>query len=249
MFDDIKIAFFDLDGTLTNSNGEITQNTINALKILKNKGIKLVITTGRCYKYLLKFKLDLFDYIICNNGACIIDLKSNKPIHEEVLSINHINDINNFCILNNYEIILNSFDKQYTINNKFINDSIYQIIVIVKTKKDVDYLVNYINKINLNVTYISYSYYKQGESDKYTTNINLKSTDKGNSIKILLDYLNIKKENTICFGDNHNDLTMFNSCEIKVAMDNGLDMLKQKANFVTDSNNNDGVANFILKNK
>ena len=67
-----------------------------------------------------------------------------------------------------------------------------------------------------------------------------------NAIRILLDYLNINKNFSMCIGDGINDFSMFNVCKYKVAMVNGNKKLKEKADFVTKFNNDeDGVAKFI----
>ena len=58
---------------------------------------------------------------------------------------------------------------------------------------------------------------------------------------------NIKKEESLCFGDYVNDLDMFDACGFKVAMENASAELKKKADFITLSNNNSGVAYFINK--
>ena len=57
--------------------------------------------------------------------------------------------------------------------------------------------------------------------------------------------MNIRKEDTICFGDRINDITMFNSCGKTVAMKNADEDLKKIANYITLSNDENGVADFI----
>ena len=65
----------------------------------------------------------------------------------------------------------------------------------------------------------------------------------------LIKYLGISKDNTMCFGDSLNDLSMFKVCNYRVAMKNASLDIKKVANYVTDEDNNhDGVAKFIEKN-
>lgn len=73
------------------------------------------------------------------------------------------------------------------------------------------------------------------------------NSSKGNAVKYFCDIFNISKENRIAIGDDHNDISMFNECGTKVAMGNALPVLKELADYVTDDNNNDGVANFLLE--
>lgn len=66
---------------------------------------------------------------------------------------------------------------------------------------------------------------------------------KQNAIKKVLEYLNISKENTISFGDAKIDLSMFELCSINVAMGNACKELKEKATYITDNVENDGLYN------
>ena len=246
MISNIKIAFFDLDGTLTNSKKIISKENIKALKKLKNKNIIIVICTGRWDSYVINYdkELNIIDYIICNNGAEIYDLKNNKLIYSDTLSNNKINIINKYCLDNNLDITYNGLLSRYKINN-IIDNNIFQGVIICTKKDDVKKLINFSKKIDTKITYISSSYYKNKSAKSYTTNINLNKTSKGNGIKKLLKYLNINKEESICFGDNNNDIDMFLNCGIKVCMENGLKELKNISDYITLTNNNDGIAYFI----
>ena len=244
MLNDIQVAFFDLDGTLTNSKQIITDKNIEALKYLKKKNIKIVICTGRWDSYVINYnKSNIIDYIICNNGAEIYDLNKDKVIDGTTLDKNTIIKINEYCTSNNLDLTYNGLLTRYKNNN--INDIIYQGVIICNKKEEVNKLIEFSNKINTKITYISSSYYKNIDTNSYTTNINLIKTSKGNAIKILLDYLNIDKKNSICFGDNNNDIEMFLNCGIKVCMKNGIQKLKDIADYITISNDEDGIAYFI----
>ena len=70
---------------------------------------------------------------------------------------------------------------------------------------------------------------------------------KKNAIYILADKLGIKKEEIIVMGDGGNDISMFECAGLKIAMENAEEHLKEKADFITASNNDDGVAKAIQK--
>ena len=70
---------------------------------------------------------------------------------------------------------------------------------------------------------------------------------KGNAIKILTQILNIDTDEIMVIGDEENDLSMFCCAKIKVAMKNANLQIKKRANFITESNNNSGVARAIEK--
>ncbi len=67
------------------------------------------------------------------------------------------------------------------------------------------------------------------------------------AVKKMLEILNIKKEETIAIGDDNNDLSMFEQVGYKVAVDNAIDIVKEKADEITLSNDEDGVAVFLDK--
>jgi len=71
------------------------------------------------------------------------------------------------------------------------------------------------------------------------------STSKGEAIKKFGRIFNVKKKDRISIGDDFNDFSMFNECDINVAMGNALPELKKRASFITDTNENDGVAKFL----
>lgn len=74
-----------------------------------------------------------------------------------------------------------------------------------------------------------------------------KGCSKKNAIYFLADKLKIKKEEIIVMGDGSNDLSMFECAGLKIAMENADEKLKEKADFITASNNDDGVAKAIQK--
>jgi len=70
---------------------------------------------------------------------------------------------------------------------------------------------------------------------------------KGNGINILKNYLGIKNEEIIIMGDGHNDVSMFEIEGLKITMENGEEVLKHKADYITANNNEHGVAKAIKK--
>ena len=77
--------------------------------------------------------------------------------------------------------------------------------------------------------------------------ITLKNVNKGNAVKILANYYNLSLDNIAVFGDNDNDISMLNVTKNSFAMGNATEEVKNIANFVIDSNNEDGVTKAIKK--
>ena len=71
-----------------------------------------------------------------------------------------------------------------------------------------------------------------------------KGTSKGRAVKVLADILNINREEIMCLGDSENDLSMI---ELVKIFGNAEEFLKEKADYITDTNENDGVAKAIEK--
>ena len=246
--DNIKIVFIDIDGTLTDSNQNISIENIDALKTLSNKNIKIVLCSGRWDTYMLKYDegLNIIDYMITNNGASIVDVKNEKVIYEDVLNDSEIKIISEYCKNNNLKIIYNGKLNRFDSYNQ-IKTPIYQGVITCTSREEIKKLLEFTKENNLKVPYISYAYFKNIDSNKYTVNISSINTNKGKAIKKLLELLNINKKDSMCFGDNENDIEMFNNCGIKIAMENALEELKNQADYITLSNNENGVAAFINK--
>ena len=80
-------------------------------------------------------------------------------------------------------------------------------------------------------TRAKFQWQEQYSDGRFFADINIKGTSKGNAIDELYKIFNIQKEETICFGDSRNDLSMFESSGIKVAMKNGSEEIKQRELF------------------
>ena len=74
-----------------------------------------------------------------------------------------------------------------------------------------------------------------------------KGVSKGNALSVLCKLLNIDSQNVMAIGDNENDIPMLKFAGTGIAMGNGEDIVKEMADYVTDTNDNDGVANAINK--
>lgn len=259
----IKIAFIDIDGTLTNSKKELTEITVEAVKQLINKGIYVVLCSGRTNSYVCKFskKANASQYVIACNGAEIYDYKNKKNIYANKLSLKDIKTLWNYCNKYDMECNINTEKERYTNkeNNqgkilikdiKEIEDiDIFQIVSGHKSLLFMEEMEKYIyDSPTLKIANASNIYInKIIDGNGYFFDITNKDVSKGNAIKKILEYLNIPKENSIGFGDHINDYDLFNAVGFKVAMGNANDNLKVQADFITLTNDENGVADFINK--
>ena len=125
----IKIVFFDIDGTLTNTNKEITKSTINTINKLIEKDIYIVLCSGRINNYINKFLkvISKSKYTISNNGALIYDNELNKVIMLDPLHTNDLEYIWKYSNNTKSTFIVNTIKNKYS--NKYVKNKKDKIII------------------------------------------------------------------------------------------------------------------------
>lgn len=258
-----KIIFIDLDGTLLNDRSEITIYTKEIIKKIVQKGVYVIICSGRSNSDTTEKSriVKASPIVISDNGASIFNYETNTKIFESKIDFIVLKNIWNFAMNNNINITYNSTYKRFKSKNsnkeaviisniEGLEDDITQIVVDTNNYENIKSLENFI-KDNYNQLEIKnfWSRYTEDSKEKlFEMDIANKFNSKGNAINELLKWLNIDKKYAMCFGDQMNDLSMFQNCGIKIAMNNGNEQLKRNADFVTTYNNNEnGVAMFIEK--
>lgn len=262
-----KLIALDLDGTLKNSNNEISEKTKQALIQAQELGIKVVLASGRPTPGLRheakELKLDKYEgYLLSFNGARVMDCLTRTSIYEQTLTIDEAKQVYTrskefqlACMTYDEDIILTEdYDDQYVNVEAHIND-------IEKEKVDcfIDHLKDPIYKVLLTgePEYVasiidefkepfgnSLSIYR---SAPYFIEVMAQNIDKAKSLDCLVKKLGIRQEEVIAFGDGYNDLTMIEYAGLGVAMDNAVDGVKEKADVITKSNDEDGIAYMLSK--
>lgn len=247
----------DSDGTLRKSDGTITQKTKETIKKVIEKGSTIVICTGRPRYHTLKIAKEIgaSQYLISSNGTEIFDSSNNKILYASYLPETICNSIFKDTLKigirvifvcdnveyvtkftrNDSQILLdnNNFKEVKNVKQIMIIDSDYDKIAKYKTKV--------LNEYKLNV--IDNSEKKEEPWFSIISN----GSSKGNALKVLANYLNIPTRNTIAIGNDINDLSMIRIAGIGVAVSNAIEELKKEADVITNSNDLDGVANYLLQ--
>ena len=251
-----KVVFFDVDGTLLSEiDRSIPQSTKEAIHQLINKGIKVVVATGRPYSLCEEFVSMGVDTIISANGALI--KCDGNVIYKSVLSTETVRDVTEFAALNGQSV--SYFTEAFVMNgigldNKRVMEALKETLSITQYPLKMSSMAEEVYCICL--------YADGSESQKYMVNFPklrfirfhryvmnvLEETDvsKSTAIKKVLDYLEIDKSEAIAFGDGGNDLDMLEYVGLGIAMGNAEDRLKQKANFVTRRASEGGIS-YALK--
>ncbi|WP_144550963.1 Cof-type HAD-IIB family hydrolase [Bacillus mycoides] len=251
-----KVVFFDVDGTLLSEiDRSMHASTKEAIRRVIDKGMKVVVTTGRPYNLCLEFKELGVDTFISANGAHI--KYKDTVIHKSVLSKETVHAITTFAELNGHGV--SYFTEEFAMNGIASNDE-----RVMKALKETLYLQQYPEKMKSlsEEVYCVCLYADETEARKflerfpalkferfhgYVMNV-LEDTEvsKLTAIKKALNYLNICKSEAIAFGDGGNDVDMLEYVGLGIAMGNGGERLKQKADFVTKKASEGGIA-YALK--
>lgn len=251
-----KLIALDCDGTLLNDHKEISPKTLISLKNLKN--IQIVLTTSKPFfkvkKYLEELNL-LHDkcYTISFNGGLILE-NNGYVLHKDILPTSVVQQIVDFG--RKYDLYTFIYEEDRIIANEYCDN-------YIEFNPDTPYYVAdftkllltdlTVHKIIIHGDSIEVGKAKEDlekldiKAEITSSNIhNIEFIPLGNSktkgLECLSHKLNISPKEMIAFGDNENDLDMFNYVGYKVAMGNGIDALKKEADLVTTSNNEDGIA-------
>ena len=269
---DIKLIALDMDGTLLNSQKKLTEATLKTLRKAADRGIWIVPSTGRMVQGLPEYIkiLPSLRYIIAINGGTVWDLKENISIFDanipyeramEVIEFVQKYDAANECYCNNEALMSKA---SYDLIDYHIPDSL-AAVVKGNRKALVDY-VGFMRGKRADVQKIQLFFHDNDKrlaaireleetfpwlaitsSQTYNIELNAASANKGKALEILCQHLNIDIQKTMAFGDGGNDKAMLLAAGYAVAMANGTDEIKAVADYVTQSNDEDGVARAIEK--
>lgn len=268
---EIKVIVTDLDGTLLNSNSQINPKTKETLLKLQRDGYHLVLASGRPTPSVVgiakELEMDLYDsYILTFNGAHVMNFQSKEVIYQQPLSVESskaiLGHLESFkvvpmvCIDDTMyveDVFSGMVEHQGVMKNIIEFESRIGNYKLCEVNNLKDFVSQPLSKILItgNVDYLEANLEAFREPFA-TTNTITKSADffveftdfgvdKARSLETILNKIGASMENVIAFGDGMNDLTLIQSAKIGVAMGNSSQTVKSHANYVTDSNDNDGI--------
>ena len=266
-----KVLVLDIDGTLTNTQKEITPATKQAIHTILEKGHKVILASGRptpgMRRYEQELELDKYGgYLLSFNGARIIECRTGEIVYQRILPLSIIPGIYRFtkehgCGLITYfgdNVIAAYEPDEYVLLENKVNGMPIKVVDNFKEYVDFD-----VNKCLITVEPELAAAYEEELREKYEDIVSVyrsepfyieimpKNVDKAASLDQMLKVIGQTRENTICCGDGFNDISMVRYAGVGVAMGNAQPALKEAADYITDTNDNDGLVQvidtFILK--
>ena len=255
-----KLIAMDFDGTLLRDDKTISENTKTILKLYRNLGYLIVGVTARNLNSAKDvIPLDIFNYIIINNGASIYNVDDNGMIYQETIDKETAKaitmEMEDFCFQIDYltDNIYYTYINKKNSNIDYIRDinSIEEIDEPVARMnvflKDKSKVTDYYELIKTRHKDINCFIMQDSDSINKWLVINPKGVNKANTLKELGKIENISLDDMIFFGDGLNDLEVMKEVGLSVAMGNALEEIKENAKDIAKTNNEDGIVDFLDK--
>ncbi|MEQ8155407.1 MAG: Cof-type HAD-IIB family hydrolase [Clostridiaceae bacterium] len=268
-----KLVAIDIDGTLVKNDKTLSEETKKIIRQICAKGVKVVITTGRSIDRIQEFVKELGlegeEYVIANNGCSIYSTTQEKPIYEKTVTGRDFKEVYR-CFKKEGTTMEAHLGTEYLIeedlktvvpNDWRITSPAARTVDFMKELGDDDKLVKFLLFSGKEMLDELYGEIQEVFGDRFSIVRSMdhmcefmqKGCHKGSGITELARILGIKQEEIIAIGDELNDMEMIEYAGMGIAMGNAKDELKEIANYITKTNEEDGVAyaldKFILKGK
>ena len=263
-----KLIAVDLDGTLRTSTNTISKKSKETIEKVLDAGHKVVIITGRDFYGSIKVARELFDrheggLVASSNGALVFDLAEDKPIINHTIPREVVKEMIAYG---------KSLGLDYLIyhDNKILaeKDDAYDLDFLSKKNKlEVEIIEDLADKINFDLNKLLFSAkasliekVKSDFEEKFKGKVNPihsmpqfldcmpAGIHKGRSLLEIADFYGIDHKNTLAFGDEINDETMIEMAGIGIAMANASDYVKNLADDICPTNDDDGIAIYLEEN-
>lgn len=271
---DIKLIAIDLDGTLLHSDRTLSDENRQAVQAAKAAGVQVVLCTGRPLRsmhYLLdEIGLrDEEDIAITYNGGLIQKTQTGEIVNE--ITFNRAECIDVYELGQSLGLPVNFIDLDYiyeppypvgaesvymTASKKVPKKGALQFTDVVMDELPDPFTINKIvmsrpgeelDAVIPNIPAAYHEKYNIYKSQDFILEILPQNVDKGYSMRLLGERLGLDKSQIMGIGDQENDLSLVENAGFGVAMDNGIERVKDAADYITKSNDKNGVAHVINK--
>ena len=261
-----KLIFFDIDGTLLDSDMHVPESTIEGLRQARANGHKTAICTGRPYTIIYPFLLDLgFDGVVASAGAYI--RCGQETIYHSILEKEKLNQLCGCFDLHGAAYFLQGYsgcfltkrnrermeetlsggksaDKirsDMTICEDPVHAGILECGVYFRADATVAELQDEMDQ--LTDGYFKLTGCSFGTDIVYSGEFTRKGVNKATGMQHMMDAMGISREDTIAFGDGSNDFEMIDYAGQGIVMGNGIPALKEHADYVTTDIHQEGIWN------
>ena len=267
----IRLIASDLDGTLLTDQKTISPETVKTLRWAADKGIYLVPVTGRSYTAVPDFIKEFpgVEYVITSNGGAVYSAASGERIYQRLLEPESVEAAFKAPRPDNMAVEIFIEGRPYS-EMSYVNDpkaygaTEYGAEYVRRTRTPVEDLESFAMENRDRLDSMAFvcadpveregfrQYLKNHVPDIYVTSsvshlleIGHKDAGKGNTLRYLMDYLGVDREETMAVGDGDNDISMLRAVRHGVAVRNGTKACRDAAVRVTGSNQEDGVAQAV----
>ena len=272
----VKLIAFDLDGTLFDDRKQLPEENRTALLAAKDAGVLLVPATGRILRGLPDelLQLGLFRYFIFANGASVYDLETETQLFDACISPELAVRICEY--MDTQPVLYDCYRGEWGYMTQWMYETVPEYFVLEpeilklvrRLRKPVPELKEDIRQVNIPLEKLQ-MYFRPEQMEerarqlqelprlfpeiiatsslKNNIEINSVHAGKGWALRALCEHLGIDPAETVAFGDGLNDADMLAAAGRGVAMQNAVSAVKQKADAVTENNNNAGVGKEIFR--
>jgi Cof subfamily protein (haloacid dehalogenase superfamily) len=257
-----KMLVIDMDDTLLTDDHKISEENKEMLLKAQEKGVYVILASGRPTPAMIAYakELQMDSYMISYNGAVITDLKEDKVLFEQTLTQEQIHELYEYSLKSKTHIIT-------YLDGKVVSETSSEYIDIelsitgLEHNKVLDFKAAVQSSAVKCILLEEPGYLKEVEKDlkkamphlsvsmskPFFLEVAQNGIDKGASIKLLAEKLNILQSEIIAVGNAGNDLTMIEYAGLGVWVDNVDPELRSRGDVIVASNNNHGVAEVIRR--
>ena len=259
----IKLIASDIDETLVDQNKNVPQRNKDAIARAQDMGVIVMLATGRGPYELhdIPRQANVIDndrFVICCNGAIIVNAIDRKIVSSLPLELKHVKAIFKYCKENNLQFFIYTIDKKYAINldpvekNKvYTNDT----SVIEIEDGNIDFLsdklilktiiksanIDFLHSLEVDIAAITNYDVEIAYSSDMFMEINAKGVDKGIALRKVCEHYGFDISEALAIGDNYNDVAMLEASGTSVAVANAHLQVKDVADYVTETTNEEGA--------
>ncbi|OGK16551.1 hypothetical protein A2774_05790 [Candidatus Roizmanbacteria bacterium RIFCSPHIGHO2_01_FULL_39_12c] len=256
----LKAILSDFDGTLVDKDNKYNLEVKELLNFIKSKGIRFSVATGRGFYsgiHNVLEELQLFDYHICNGGALIMHNKSRKILWEQAIPSDSARKIKDYLIKTRINFAFESVN--YTYVNKKVDFPNYADKKSMRSLTDLNdfsdvlkvLIFGYLNNLSegdvekhkkkLSRLCNDISLIKFKFADRFGMDITSIKATKHTAVLEYEKLLEIPRDQIVGMGDGYNDYPLLTACGYKIAMGNAPKELKEIADFIAPSVENNGT--------